>query len=130
MRCMTNWLLDKYRATGADLPFGDPRRAHGVAMEGYFWRFTLPDSDRCVIALIGVNRSAEGPWSTLGLASHPNGFLRTTAHPDGLADPHALGASAGSAFQATADRVRVDLGPDARLDVRVTDRAEWPRRSF
>ena len=32
--------LRLYRATGADLPFGDPLTAHGVAMEGYFWRFT------------------------------------------------------------------------------------------
>ena len=29
-------LLSRYRATGADLPFGDPTRAHGVDMEGYF----------------------------------------------------------------------------------------------
>ncbi len=25
-------LRSRYRATGADLPFGDPTRAHGVAM--------------------------------------------------------------------------------------------------
>ena len=45
-----------YRATGADLPFGDPCRAHGVAMEGYFLRLTDRERGRVVIALIGVNR--------------------------------------------------------------------------
>ena len=29
-----------YRALGADPPFGDPRRAHGIGFEGYYWRFT------------------------------------------------------------------------------------------
>ncbi|MBJ8348814.1 tocopherol cyclase family protein [Antrihabitans sp. YC2-6] len=123
-------LLDRYRATGADLPFGDPRRAHGVAMEGYFWRFSQPESGRSVIALIGVNRSDTGPWSTLGLGSYPAGFLRTMVHPEGSAVGDALGAAAGSAFRGSADRLQVDLGPDALLDVRISDRIEWPRRSF
>lgn len=33
-------LVSTYRGTGADLPWGAPLPAHGVAMEGYFWRFT------------------------------------------------------------------------------------------
>ena len=79
-------LLAAYRGTGADLPWGDPRPAHpGVRMEGYFWRFTDPDRGRVVIALCGVNRARDGFWSTLGLASDPNGFLRTVAHPEGWA---------------------------------------------
>ncbi|TSD99536.1 hypothetical protein FOS14_12245 [Skermania sp. ID1734] len=122
--------LDRFRATGADLPFGDPLRAHGVAMEGYFWRFTQPDSGRVVIALIGVNRSEQGSWSTLGLASYPNGFLRTAVHPEGFADPERFGATAGTAFRATEDRVTVDLGPDAKLDVAISEHRQWPRRSF
>ena len=99
-------------------------------MEGYFWRFSQPDSGRSIIALIGVNRSETGMWSTLGLGSHPNGFLRTVVHPEGSADPNALGASAGSAFQGSADRLHVDLGPDAKLDVRISDRVDWPRPAF
>jgi hypothetical protein len=127
--------LAGYRATGADLPFGDPRRAHGVAMEGYFWRFSDPDSGRVLIALNGVNRgpaTGDGPrhWATLGVATHPGGFLRTTAHPEGRADAGALGASAGSAFCGTVDRLRVDLGPDCRIDARVVDPVPWPRRSL
>jgi hypothetical protein len=124
-------MLARYRATGADLPFGDPLPAHGVAMEGYFWRFTHGPSGRVVIALIGVNRDAAGRhWSTLGLAAHPSGFLCTVAHDAGHADPDGLGASAGDAFRGDRSRVRVDLGPGARLDVRITEPAAWPRRAL
>ena len=117
-----------YRASGADPLFGDPLPAHDVAMEGYFWRFTDPASGRVVIALNGVNRGPDGHWATLGLAAHPNGFLRTVAHPEGHASETELGAFAGDAFQGTADSLRVDLGDDARLDVRIADAVRWPRR--
>ncbi len=40
-------LLARYRRTGADVPFGNPLAAHGVAMEGYFWRFTQRDTGGC-----------------------------------------------------------------------------------
>lgn len=123
-------LLGAYRATGADLPFTDQRRAHGVAMEGYFWRFTDPGSGRVLIALNGVNRDRAGEhWATLGLAAHPGGFLRTTVHPEGSASSTGLGAFAGAAFSGTADRLQVDLGSDGRLDVRVESPVPWPRRS-
>lgn len=129
---MARRLLSAYRGTGADLPFGDQLRSHpGVRMEGYFWRFTAPPGDgRVVIALCGVNRADDGNWSTLGLASHPNGFLRAIEHPEGEADPDALGAHAGRAFAGIRDRLAVDLGDDARLDVRIASPAQWPRRPF
>lgn len=121
----------RYRSTGADLPFGDPLRAHGVAMEGYFWRFTDPATGRVVIALNGVNRDASGStWATLGLAGHPHGHLHTTAHPVGRAAPDGLGAFAGDAFAGTSSSLRVDLGPRSRLEVDVADPRPWPRRSF
>lgn len=124
-------LLARYRATGADPPWGDLLRAHpGVRMEGYFWRFTDPGSGRVLIALCGVNRARDGFWSTLGLAAHPGGFLRTLAHPQGFADPDGLGARAGEAFDARADSLRVALGEDARLDVRIEDPVPWSRRSL
>ncbi|MBC9225706.1 hypothetical protein GL325_05170 [Aeromicrobium sp. 636] len=118
-----------YRASGADRPFGDPLPAHGVAMEGYFWRFTDPATGRVVIALDGVNRAADGTWSTLGLAAHPSGFLRTTVHPEGHADEGRLGVVSGTAFRGSSDRLHVDLGPDARVDVAIHDPVPWPRRS-
>lgn len=128
-------MVERYRRTGADLPFGDPLAAHGVAMEGYFWRFTQPETGRVVIALCGVNRAGDGTgtddrWATLGLAAHPGGFVRTVAHPVADADPNGLGASAGTAFDGDLRRVRMDLGEDARLDVRVTPSRPWPRRRF
>ncbi len=119
-----------YRASGADAPWGDPVRAHGVAMEGYFWRFSDAASGRVVIALIGVNRGPDGPWSTLGVAAHPTGHLVTLVHPEGSAVPHDLGASAGEAFVGTRDRLHVDLGPQTRLDVEVRDATPWPRASL
>lgn len=124
-------LSSRYRASGADHPFGDFRPAHGVAMEGYFWRFTQPESDRTLIALCGVNTAPDGQrWATIGLAAHPNRFLRTSAHPDAWDSADALEVSAGSAFRADAQEVHLDLGPDARLDVRVTEPVPWPRRAF
>ncbi len=99
-------------------------------MEGYFWRFTDARSGRVLIALNGVNRGpGGGHWATLGLASHPTGFLRTRVHPVGHAATDGLGAFAGEAFAGTADRLRVDLGPDARIDVEVRSPTPWPRRS-
>jgi len=125
-------LLAAYRGTGADLPFGDPLPYHdGVAMEGYFWRFTDPARGRVVIALIGVNRDADGGhWATLGLGGHPNAFLDTAAHPEAGADRERMGAFAGTAFRGQADRLVVDLGPRARLDVRIEAPVPWTRRSF
>jgi hypothetical protein len=110
--------MSAYRATGADPPFGDPRRAHdGVAMEGYFWRFSHAATGRVVVALCGVNRAADGHWATVALAGHPGGFLREAAVMAASADPRRLGATAGDVFSGDPDRVRVDLGADARLDV-------------
>ncbi len=125
-------LIDRYRGTGADLPWGDLLRAHpGVRMEGYFWRFTAPRGDgRVLIALCGVNRADDGHWSTLGLGAHPNGFLRAIEHPEGQADPDRLGARAGDAFDGASDRLRVDLGEGAQLDVRVAEPLPWGRRIF
>ncbi len=119
-----------YRRSGATLPFGDPLSAHGVAMEGYFWRLTDPGTGRVVIALNGVNRDAAGEhWATLGLAGHPGGHLRTVVHPHGHASEHGLGASAGDAFRGGPDSLSVDLGADSRLQVGISQPRPWPRRA-
>ena len=100
-------------------------------MEGYFWRFSDPHSGRVVVALCGVNRTGDASWATLALAAHPGGFLRSADVRPAGADPARLGAWAGDGtFRADADRVHVDLGADARLDVRVQDPRPWPRRAF
>ena len=41
-----------------------------------------------------------------------------------------LGAFAGDAFAGTVDSLHVDLGRDARLDVKVAAPVPWPRRSL
>ncbi|GAA3531673.1 hypothetical protein AFL01nite_20760 [Aeromicrobium flavum] len=129
MRRAVDSVRHAYRGSGADRPFGDPLPAHGVAMEGYFWRFTDPATGRVVIALDGINRADDGRWSTLGVAAHPSGFLRTTVHPAGHADETRFGVTSGSAFVGTSDTLHVDLGADARIDVEVRDAVPWPRRS-
>src|SRR4051812_33015166 len=124
-----------YRGTGADPPFGDPARYHGVAMEGYYWRFTDAVRGRVIVALIGVNRDGRGgTWATVALAAHPGGHVRSAVVGDAWADPCALGAGARdgarTVFAADARGVRVDLGDDARLDVRIGAPRAWPRRAL
>jgi hypothetical protein len=126
-------VLAAYRRTGADLPFGDPRRPHGVAMEGWFWRLTQAESGVVVIVLAGVNRDHTGrAWGTVGLAAHPGGFSRAVAVDDGARadDDVGGGVEIGAALIADARRVRVDLGADASLDVVLEAPERWPRRAF
>lgn len=128
-------ILDRYRATGADPLFGHPTRAHrGVSMEGYFWRITDPATGRVVIALCGVNQGPEGPWSTVGLAAWPTGLVRTGAYDGSWADPDRLGVRGGPeddpVFVGDGNRLVVNLGEDAKLDVEFHDPAPWPRRSL
>lgn len=122
-------LHTSYRATGATLPGGDLLAAHDVAMEGYFWRVTDPDSGRVVLTLAGVNRGPDGKhWTTLGLAAG-NGFLALDAHPEGHAHPERLGVTAGNRFAGHPDGVVATLGPRACLELEVEDPVDWPRRS-
>ncbi len=118
-------MLARYRALGADPPFGDPRRAHGVAMEGYFWRFSDVRTGRVLVALCGVCRLAGPgvPWAGVALAAHPGGVLHRADLPRAGADLAALGAwaqgEAGS-FRGDAERVEIDLGPGAHLLARLS----------
>jgi hypothetical protein len=122
-------IVDTYRRTGADLPFGDPRRPHGVAMEGWFWRLTAPASGDVVIVLAAVNRDAAGrAWGTVGLAAHPGGYSRALVTQEAVADDGG-GLRIGEALVATADAVRADVG-DASLEVTLEAPGRWPRRAF
>jgi hypothetical protein len=97
-------------------------------MEGYFWRFTDAPRRRVVIALCGVSRGRGGAWANIALASEPGGFARQADTSTGSTDPRQLGVRAGDAFVAEPGRVRVALGADAQLDVRLNRLAGWPRR--
>jgi tocopherol cyclase len=124
-------ILRHYRALGADPPFGDPRRDHGAAMEGYFWRFSDRRSGRVLVALCGLCRGGGPPWATVAIGAHPGGFVRWLDLPHAGADPSALGVwargEAGS-LRGDATGVEVDLGPNARLSVSLGDRETARRR--
>ncbi|MBM7501117.1 hypothetical protein JOD52_001957 [Brachybacterium muris] len=123
--------LSAYRRSGADLPFSSPERWHGVAMEGYFWRFTDVAAGRSVIVLHGVNRPSAASteaWSTIGVASWPDGGLITGAWPGAQARVHQLGARNGSIFCGTDQRVTVDLEDRVHIDVAISQHQRWPSR--
>jgi tocopherol cyclase len=125
-----------YRATGADPPFGDPRGYHGVGMEGYFWRITHARTGAVVVVLLAVNRDAAGgTWGMVALAAHPGGFVRAASVDQATADRRRLGVrlrdGARTVLEADEARLRVDLGPDARVDAAFEERVPWPaRRAF
>ena len=128
-------LANAYRASGADLPFGDPRLAHGVAMEGYYWRLWDAASGRCIVALCGVCRDAAGlSWAVVALAAHPGGFVRWVAAPQARAGEHALGALAWNdertLLRGSERRIAADLGGDARLEAVLEGRTGWPHRAL
>jgi hypothetical protein len=103
------------------VPFGDFRRAHGVGMEGHYWRFACGESSIAVIA--GVCRD----WAMITLAAEPGGFARTTVAP---VVRHDRGIEAGDVLVAGFDGVRVRLDADAWLDVSSRERRDWPRRAW
>lgn len=121
-------LLAAYRRTGADPPFGDPWRAHGVLMEGYYWRFTDAASGRVLVALCGVSRAAGGSWATVALAAHPGGFVRWATPQEAGADGDRVWAA--GTLEATRLALDADLGEDARLRATLTSTRAWPHRAF
>ncbi len=128
-------MLSRYRRTGADLPFMDPRGYHGVAMEGYFWRLTHVPSRTVLVVLAGVNRDGAGEtWGTVGLAGHPGGFARSVAVDEANGAPVGIGVWAGedgrTALRADERTLTVDLGADARVDVHFDDAVGWPGGAF
>src|SRR4051812_42522735 len=123
-----------YRRSGADPPFGDPTAYHGVAMEGYYWRFTDAAAGHVVVALLGISRDADdAPWGAIALAAHPGGLLRQAIAPTAWGDPAGLAVSAHDGarllFAAGPDHVVVDLGDAARLDVTLRAPRRWPPRA-
>jgi tocopherol cyclase len=130
-------MLAAYRATGADPPFGDPRGYHGVGMEGWFWRITHAAGRVVVVVLAAVNRDAAGgTWGLTALAVHPGGFVRSATVDRVCAARRGIGlrfedAGGRAVLAADDERLRVDLGADARVDVVFADRIGWPaRRAF
>ena len=123
--------LDRYRRSGATLPFGDPLRVRGLPLEGWYWRVTEPRAGRVVVVLCGLLRDGDGrTWGLVGLAGHPGGRTEARVVPLARADATGTVLEAGDALRATPGRLVVDLGADARLDLALRDPAAWPRRSL
>lgn len=125
-----------WRATGADLPFGDPAAAHpGVVLESYCWRIVDPARGRSLMLAVTRCQDADGaPWASAVLAVLGPRGGRTVAERsfDAVAlDPDGLGViCGGGAVSAGPDHIRADLGSGVRLDVTLRDRRGWPRRSL
>ena len=115
--------LAAYRRTGADPPFGDPAAAHGVAMEGYYWRFTDVAAGRVVIVLCGACRAPDGPWALVAVAAHPGGFMRWARVDDCSLSGRAV--RAGDVLEADDGRLRVRL-EGASVDATWLADHPWP----
>ena len=83
-----------------------------------------------MVALCGVCRGPAGAWGMVTLAAHPGRFARSAIHAPALPDAHGFAVRAGTALVGSRDRVAVDLGPDARLDVTLHDAVPFPRGAF
>jgi len=123
-------LARRYRAGGADLPFGDPGAAHGAPFEGYFWRIVHPASGVVVVALSAACDGPRGTWGLSTLAAHPGGFARTVITPTARADPRAFGVRAERVLCGDATALSVDMGADAQMEVAIHDALLWPARAF
>jgi Tocopherol cyclase len=123
-------LLEAYRSTGADPPFGDPGRAHGTSMEGYYWRVVDASAGSVLVVLCGVCRGAGEPWAVVALAAHPGAFTRHALVAPAAGEPGRFGAVAGNVLRGSADRLSVRLGEDAWVDLRLRPALLWPKRTF
>ena len=119
-------MLSLYRRTGADPPFSDPARGHGVGMEGYYWRFSDRATGRVVIALCGV---CERDWAVVAVAAHPGGYLRWAIVDRADVDFSRLGVHAGDVLRGDMTSLTVRL-EDAHIDARIDPRHPWPHRMF
>src|SRR5690348_17406401 len=117
--CMSSMsLIDAYRRTGADLPWGDPVAPHGVPMEGWFWRLSDAASGCVVVVLCGLCRGRAGEWTMVKIASSPGGFVRTQLCPPARVDPGGRSIDVpGGVLRARPFELRLDLGEGARLEV-------------
>lgn len=128
MRPLLHALEAAYRRTGGDRPGGDVRPSHGAEMEGYFWRCTDPDSGRVLVVLCGINRSPSGPWTIVGIAGHPGGFVRSAIVDGGVAETDRYRVRVPDVLDA--DERHLDVRLDGvRVNLRFGDAFEWPLRT-
>jgi hypothetical protein len=118
--------------TGADRPFADLRRYHGVPMEGWFWRFTDAAAGVVVIVLCSVNRDREGrTWGMTAVAIYPGGLVAEAVTETAIASTAGPGLGLGqnpTVLLAEEDLLRVTIGMECFVDVRIEEPVGWPRR--
>ena len=122
-------LLTHLRATGADRPWGDPLGAHpGIGVEGWFWRVSDPVTGRVVVVVLGVTQPADGPaWAMVALGVAPGEEVRVADGPVRRMATSGIALEVGDGLLvADADGVAVDLGSDARAELRWSEAARWP----
>ena len=117
-----------YRERGADLPFGDPGRDHGARMEGYYWRIVAGET--VLVVLCGVGRGADGRWGLVALASHPGTHVRYATAAPAATSPTRFGVRAGEVLDGSLERLRLRLGGEDWLELRLRARLTWPRGAF
>lgn len=122
--------LNSYRRTGADPPFSDPARAHGTAMEGYYWRVVDVETGSVIVLLCGICREAGGSWAAVALAAHPGGFVRHAVVAPAAAEASSFGARAAGILRGSADGLSIRLGEDAWVELRFRSALLWPGRVF
>ena len=123
-------LLAAYRRTGADPPWGDAGAAHGVGMEGYYWRIVDPAGGRVVVALCGTCRTGPRRWSVVALALHPGGHLWERVVEHHATDPLAFGVRAADVLDGSEQRLVVTPAPGVALDVSLRVRPGTPHRAL
>jgi hypothetical protein len=123
-------LLDAYRRSGADLPFGDPARSHGSAMEGYYWRIVDASAGSVIVLLCGVCQGPQGPWATVAVAAHPGGFVRHAVIAPAAGRRDGFGVRAAETLHGSAEGLHARLGDDTWIDLRVRSPVLWPRPVF
>jgi hypothetical protein len=123
-------LLDAYRRSGADLPFGDPARSHGSAMEGFYWRIVDAPAGTVIVLLCGVCQGPRGPWATVAIAAHPGGFVRHAIIAPAAGRGDGFGVRAAGTLHGSAEGFRARLGDDTWIDLRVQSPVLWPRHVF
>jgi hypothetical protein len=95
-------------------------------MDGWYWRLTWPDG-RVAAVLCGVC----GDWALAGIATH--GGAAPSWRSQILDGVRAAGLgvrAAGGRFACEPERLRVDLGPECRLEAELRVPQRWPRRAW
>jgi hypothetical protein len=112
-------LCSAYRRTGADPPLADPGAAHGVPMEGYYWRLVDPVGGRVLVALCGACRSGRRRWAVVALAARPGVILGQGVHEEPLLDSRRMGVIVGGALDGSTRALRVTIAEDMWADVSI-----------